>query len=162
MENLNTQLPKYDHKTYQRDEVFQTLESFAEAIREGDIKHIMSFYSDDMISYDMMPPLEFTDKGKYQKIWEECFTSYFKFPIHFDYEKQKISVEGDVAFAHALVHMSGDPLKDGERIDMWMRNTTCLKKSGDKWQIVHEHNSVPLDKDSSKGLMELRPENLLH
>lgn len=161
MENLTTQQPHYDHKTYQKDEVYQTLESFAEAIRKGDINHIMSFYADDVIAYDMMPPLEFTGKDKYQKSWQECFTSYFKFPVQFDYEKQKFAIEGDVAFTHALVHMSGEPKNEEKKVDMWMRNTTCLKKFGDKWLITHEHNSIPLDNDM-KGVTDLRPENLLH
>ena len=161
MENLNTQLPQHDSKDYQRDEVYQTLENFAEAIRGGDIKKIMSFYAEEVIAYDMMPPLEFTNKDKYQKSWEECFTSYFKFPVHFDYEKQKFAIEGDIAFTHALVHMSGES-KSGEKMNSWMRNTTCLKKFGAKWLITHEHNSVPLDMNTTKGLMDLRPENLLH
>jgi ketosteroid isomerase-like protein len=161
MENLNTQLPQYDHKTYQRDEVYQTLESFAEAIREGDINHIMSFYSDDIIAYDMMPPLEFEGKDKYQKSWQECFTNYFKFPVNFNYEKQKFTIDGDVAFTHALVHMSGEQKNGEEKVDMWMRNTTCLKKFGDKWLITHEHNSIPLDNEM-KGVTNLHPENLLH
>jgi len=160
MENLTNQLPQYNHKNYQRDEVYQTMESFAEAIREGDIKHIMSFYSDEVVAYDMMPPLEFSGKDKYEKSWQECFTSYFKFPLNFDYEKQKFSIEGNVAFTHALVHMSGES-KDGEKMDMWMRNTTCLKKSGDKWLIIHEHNSIPMDNEM-KGLTNLHPENYLH
>lgn len=160
MDNTNTQLPHYDHNSYQRDEVFQTLESFAEAIREGNIEHIMSFYSDDIIAYDMMPPLEFSSKDKYKKSWLEYFINYFKFPVHFDYEKQKFSIDGDVAFTHALVHMSGEA-KDGEMINMWMRNTTCLKKFGEKWLITHEHNSIPMDKDMH-GLSDLHPENLLH
>ncbi len=160
MENLTNQLPQYDHKNYQRDEIYQTMESFAEAIREGDIKHIMSFYADDVIAYDMMPPLEFSGKDKYEKSWQECFTSYFKFPVNFDYEKQKFTIEGNVALTHALVHMSGES-KDGEKMNMWMRNTTCLKKTGDKWLITHEHNSIPMDKEM-KGLVDLRPENYLH
>jgi ketosteroid isomerase-like protein len=108
----------------------------------------------------MMPPLEFSGRDKYEKSWQECFTNYFKFPVNFDYEKQKITIEGNVALTHALVHMSGES-KDGEKMDMWMRNTTCLKKAGDKWLIIHEHNSIPMDNDM-KGLIDLRPENYLH
>lgn len=161
MDNLTNQHLQYDQKIYPRDEVHQTLEKFAGAIREGDINHIMSFYSDDVIAYDMMPPLEFSGKDKYQKLWQEYFANYFKFPIHFDYEKQKITIEGDVAFTHALIHMSGEPKNEDKKMDMWIRNTTCFKKVGDKWLITHEHNSIPLDNDM-KGLANLHPENLLH
>ena len=161
METFSTQELHHNLNTYLRDEVYQTLENFAEAIRIGNIEHIMSFYSDDVVAYDMMPPLEFTGKDNYQKSWEDCFSNQFKFPIHFDYEKQKISIEGNVAFTHALVHMIGEPQFGENKLEMWMRNTTCLKKFGDKWLITHEHNSIPVDSEL-KGLANLHPLNLLH
>lgn len=32
---------------------------------------------------------------------------------------------------------------DGERTDLWFRETVCLRKAGGAWKITHEHNSVP-------------------
>ena len=161
MESLSTHKPQYDQKVYQRDEVYQTLESFSEAVRNGDIDNIMSYYSDDVIAYDMMPPLEFIGKEHYQKSWQDYFSNQLKFPIQFNYEKQKIFINGDLSFTHALVHMVGEPENGEKKIEMWMRNTTCFKKFGDKWLITHEHNSIPIDKEL-KGLADLHPVNLLH
>ena len=161
MDNLSNHEPYLDLKSHQKDEVYQTLENFAEAIRIGDLVHIMSFYSEDIVAYDMMPPLEFSDKDHYLKSWQECFSNQFKFPISYNYEKQKVYIEGDLCFTHALVYMAGEPENGEKKIEMWMRNTTCLKKFGDKWLITHEHNSIPVDNEL-KGLANLHPINLLH
>ena len=161
MESSTIHEPYFEKKSYPEDEVHQTLENFAIAVSEGDVDQIMSFYSEDIIAYDMMPPLEFVGKDNYQKSWQECFSKRFKFPIEFNYEKQKIYIEGDVCFTHALVHMAGEPETGEEKLVMWMRNTTCLKKIGKKWLIIHEHNSIPIDNEL-KGLANLHPVNLLH
>ena len=161
MESLLNHEPYFDSKSHQKHEVHQTLESFAEAIRIGDVNQIMSFYSEDIVAYDMMPPLEFSGKDQYLKSWQECFSNQFKFPIEFNYEKQKIYIEDNICFTHALIYMAGEPENGEKKLEMWMRNTTCLKKIGDKRLITHEHNSIPIDNDL-KGLPNLHPINLLH
>ncbi len=161
MENSTIHEAHNDHNSYLKDEVLQTLNNFAKAISIGEVSHIMSFYSDDVIAYDMMPPLEFTGKDHYQRSWQECFSAQFKFPIQFNYEKQIICVADDMCFTHALVHMAGQLENEEDKLEMWMRNTTCLKKFGNKWLITHEHNSIPVDNEL-KGLGNLHPVNLLH
>lgn len=138
-------------------EVQEVFNSFAQAIKEGDLDGIMSFYSDEIVAYDMMPPLEYTSKKTYRESWKKCFTDYFKFPVQFSYENQKISVSGDLAFANGFVHLNARS-KDGEQMESWLRNTTCLKKFDGSWMITCEHQSVPLDENTMKGLMDLKPE----
>jgi uncharacterized protein (TIGR02246 family) len=133
------------------------LNEFAEAIRSGDATRILSFYSDDVVAFDMMPPLQFKSKSAYQtQAWEECFTNFFEFPVDFEYHDLRVHADGDVAFSHSLVHMKGKA-KSGEVMESWLRNTTCLQRMDGHWQITHEHNSVPLDKETGAGLMDLAP-----
>ena len=133
------------------------LNEFATAIRSGDSARIMSFYAEDIVAFDMMPPLEFKSKSAYQKeAWEDCFTRFFEFPVDFEYHDLRVHADGDVAFAHSLVHMKGRA-KSGETMESWLRNTTCLQRMDGHWQITHEHNSVPLDKATGNGLMDLAP-----
>ena len=37
----------------------------------------------------------------------------------------------------------------GREQDLWFRATTCLRKAGTRWRIVHEHASVPFHMDGS-------------
>ncbi len=140
-----------------KSEVEEVFNGFTQAIKSGDLDGIMSFYADEIVAYDMMPPLEFTDKEKYRESWKRCFTDYFKFPIQFSFEKQNISVSGDIAFANGLVHLVARG-KDGGVMDNWIRNTTCLKKFNGTWLITNEHQSVPLDEKTMLGMLDLKPE----
>jgi ketosteroid isomerase-like protein len=143
-------------------EIQQFLQDFAATIRSGDIDKIMSFYADDIVAYDMIPPLDFRGVETYRKSWEECFTSYFQFPVIYDYRDQKIFSSGDYAFCHSLVHMTGKAKKDGKEVECWTRNTVGLKKFGKNWKIIHEHNSVPLEAETGIGLMNLKPAGQFH
>jgi ketosteroid isomerase-like protein len=42
-------------------------------------------------------------------------------------------------------------------VDMWVRSTVCLCKSGGDWLIVHEHTSVPFDAESGRAALDLTP-----
>lgn len=153
---------KSEHRLNAQEEVKKIFSDFAAAIRSGKLDEIMDFYDRSIVAFDMMPPLQFIGLNKYQKSWDECFTSYFEFPVQFEYVEQNIEVADDIAFSHSLVHMSGAAKKDGEKMEAWMRNTTCLKKLDGAWKITHEHNSVPLELETGKGMMNLKPHELAH
>jgi ketosteroid isomerase-like protein len=53
-------------------------------------------------------------------------------------------------------------MKDGEKMDLWMRSTMCFKNISGKWLITHEQYSVPVDFESGKALMNLKPEKMLN
>lgn len=127
------------------------------AVRAGDLRKIMAFYSDDVRAFDLMPPPQFINKSSYKKeAWENCFTQVFRFPVEFEQHDLRVHAEGDVAYSHCLIHMRGETL-DGQSMESWCRNTTGWQKIGGHWLIVHEHNSVPLDKENGFALMNLAP-----
>ena len=78
-------------------------------------------------------------------------------PIGYEIRDLDITAGEDVAFSHSLNHMSGTRT-DGERTDLWFRETVCLRKAGGAWKITHEHNSVPLYMDGTgKAATDLQP-----
>ncbi len=49
-------------------------------------------------------------------------------------------------------------MADGEKVDMWLRETLCFRKIDGKWKITHEHESVPFCMDGSfKAAVDLKP-----
>ena len=44
--------------------------------------------------------------------------------------------------------MSGTKV-DGEEVSLWFRNTSCFRRNGGTWQVVHSHDSVPFYMDGS-------------
>ena len=136
-------------------EIRQMCTDFAEALHAKDIERIMSYYASDLVAFDMMPPLRFVGRDQYRKSWELGF-EMMQGAWDFEQRDLNVQVSGDLAFCHALNHVRGKS-KEGESVDAWMRWTSCLRKMNGNWQIVHEHNSVPIDMESDKPVWNLKP-----
>ncbi|OFZ29245.1 MAG: hypothetical protein A2622_07440 [Bdellovibrionales bacterium RIFCSPHIGHO2_01_FULL_40_29] len=137
-------------------EVRQRMSDFAEAFKSMNINKIMSFYADDVVAFDMTPPLQFVGKASYRKSWEKMMPM-MKSTDLFEMQDVKIHVNGDLAFVHCLSHMIGTT-SDNQSIDSWVRYTGGFRKINGAWMIVHEQISVPVDMETNKALMDLKPE----
>jgi uncharacterized protein (TIGR02246 family) len=136
-------------------QIRELVDNWVKAVRAKDINEIMSFYSEDILLFDIMPPLEHRGTSAHRKNWEGCFP-YFPGPIDYEIRDLSISAGSDVAFSHSLNRMSGT-MTNGEKVDFWMRATVCYKKIDGKWMVAHEHVSVPIDMESDKALFDLKP-----
>lgn len=66
-------------------------------------------------------------------------------------------MSGDVAFATALTHLSGEK-HDGQKAALWYRLTLGLTRTDRGWKIAHQHESVPFYMDGSfKAAIDLDP-----
>lgn len=72
------------------------LKDFNEAVVKRDVDKIMSFYSPNIVAYDIVPPLQFVGKKAYQKSWEEAFIS--KSEGNILYDAKDWSVNGSYAY----------------------------------------------------------------
>jgi SnoaL-like protein len=48
-------------------------------------------------------------------------------------------------------------MRNGTKVDMWMRSTLCLRNENGDWRLAHEHTSVPFDAETGKALVGLKP-----
>jgi ketosteroid isomerase-like protein len=131
-------------------EIMEFAKDFIEAIRNGNLDEIMSFYAPDVVAFDMMPPFEIMGRDAYRKSWQ-MYSEGMIFPTEQEMSHVDITCHGDVAFCRSLMKMKGQ-MKDGQKMDMSFRNTSCLRKINGEWLIVHEHNSVPIDMKTEKAI----------
>jgi ketosteroid isomerase-like protein len=61
-----------------------------------------------------------------------------------------------MGYAHLISH-SVLTDKDGKKAEINVRTTDVFRKTGGKWLIVHEHNSVPVDLATGKADMMSKP-----
>ena len=61
-----------------------------------------------------------------------------------------------VGYTYRLERVSGI-LKDGKKSTVWTRVTNCYRKIKDRWMLVHEHVSVPVDLETGKAVLDLTP-----
>jgi ketosteroid isomerase-like protein len=116
---------------------------------------VLSLYAPDIVSFDLVPPLQYLGVDAYRKPWEETFAS-FEGPIGYEVRDLGITASEDVAFSHSLNRMSGT-VKDGQKVDLWVRWTACFRRKNARWLIVHELVSIPVDLASGTALLDLEP-----
>jgi uncharacterized protein (TIGR02246 family) len=136
-------------------DIRQRIENLAEAIRAMNLEGVMSIYAPDIMSFDIVPPLQHVGAEAKRKNWVDAFEMY-QHPLGYEIRDLTITVGDDVAFGHSLNRISGT-LKNGNRTDFWLRSTTCFRKIDGKWLILHDQVSVPLDLKSTRALLNLKP-----
>ncbi len=125
------------------------------SLRDKNIEDVMSLYAPEVVSFDIVPPLRYLGADAFRKRWEETFSS-FQGPIGYELHDLTITVGDDVAFTHSLNQISGT-LNTGQKTELWLRWTACFRKINGKWLIVHHQNSVPVDLQTGKAVLSLKP-----
>jgi ketosteroid isomerase-like protein len=136
-------------------DIRQRIDTVVEAIRAMDLEGVKPIYAADIVSFDIVPPLQHVGAEAKWKNWVDVFTAYRR-PIGYEIRDLTITVGGDVAFGHSLNRFSGT-LKSGQRNEFWVRWTTCFRKIDCNWLIAHDQVSVPLDVESGRALLNLEP-----
>ena len=138
-------------------EIRAMIDRYEIAFQAKDVATVMTFYApgDRVVAFDIVPPLAKTGHEAYRKNFEDFFAGY-EGPLQTEIRDMKVMVSGDVGFLTCLERISG-VLKGGQKSDLWCRVTSGLNKIGGKWLIVHDHVSVPVDFETGKALLELKP-----
>jgi len=130
------------------------IDSWAQAIRAKDAAAVVAHQAQDFVQFDFAPPLQTV--GPNSKGLQDWFGTW-RGRIGFEITDLHITAGDDVAFSHALIHLTGSRT-DGSESDVWFRNTLCLSKVGGVWKIAHGHESVPMHMDGSfRAAIDLKP-----
>lgn len=136
-------------------QIHTLIDERVKAVRDKDINALLSNHAPDILSFDVINPLQHIGVETVRERAEKWVSSY---PGLIGYEIRDLSITtGEtVAFCHYLYRVSGT-LTDGGKVEMWVRATVCLRKIDGKWMIVHEHQSVPFDPETGKASLNLKP-----
>jgi ketosteroid isomerase-like protein len=138
-----------------QSEVRALLDRRSDAVWTKDIDRLMSFYSPDVVYFDIVPGLQYTGSAALRPRFLEWFDG-FEGPIGQEIRDLHISASGDVAVAYMLIRASGT-LKNGHEVGYWVRATSAGQRSDDRWLITHEHVSLPVDFESGSAATDLVP-----
>ena len=149
-------LPKA-RATNNEAEIRQLLDRWGKAFRAKDLDAVMSVYApgNATVAYDILPPLELVGRDKYRKNYADFFAQYDG-PIDYEIRDLRIVAGDEVAFLHSVERISGI-LKNGQKSEVWIRATSGLRKINGKWLIVHDHISAPVDFETGKAALDLKP-----
>lgn len=133
----------------------EILDNCIRSLHDRDIEGIMSLYAQEVVSFDIVPPLQYRGADAFRDVWKKTF-SLFQGPIGYEIHDLSITVGDDMAFTHSLNRVSGT-MNSGQQTDFWLRWTACFRKINGKWLIVHHQNSVPVDLEHGKAVLSLKP-----
>ncbi|MFB9660510.1 YybH family protein [Glycomyces mayteni] len=129
--------------------------SIVEGLRAKDLDALGRLYAEDVVSFDVEPPLQHVGVAAKLKNWANVFAVFAA--VDYELRDLRLTVDETVAFGHAFGRLSGR-LKNGAVTEgMWVRATFCLVKSAGEWRIAHDQVSVPFDIATGKGVADLRP-----
>jgi uncharacterized protein (TIGR02246 family) len=136
-------------------QIRQLIADRGSAVCAKDLDRIMSFYARDVVFFDCKPPFQTRGAEAFRRIWETCLPL---FPASCGMESRdlRIFVGGDLAFAHWLYRFASHE-KDHAAMQTWLRTTVGYRRNQGKWQIVHEHGSVPFNPETRQAVFTLEP-----
>lgn len=136
-------------------EIRHLVADIAHAIQAKDLDAFRRIYAEDVVSFDVEPPLQHVGIDAKLKNWERVFTVFQA--VEYDLRDLAVTAGDDVAFTHAFGRLHGT-LANGTTTDgMWVRVTLGLQKRDGRWIVVHDQASVPFDVVSGKGVADLQP-----
>ena len=99
--------------TSTQSEIRAFLDSRSEAISTGDLDRLMSFYSPNIVYFDIVPPLQYVGSALRERFshWFDGFEGSIGQEVH----DLTIVTSGDVALASMLIRASGTR-KNGDEV----------------------------------------------
>ena len=119
-------------------EIRTLIEAWTEAVRRHDMPGILARHAQDIVMFDLPPPLQSNGMEAYGKTWD-LFFKYHKPSQAFDIEELAITAGDDVAFAVAIMRCGAGSKPGGFQF----RLTIGLRKIDGDWRVTHEHHSIP-------------------
>ncbi|MGI5129333.1 YybH family protein [Pseudonocardia sp. CA-107938] len=136
-------------------EIRGQIDKVVEALRAKDLEALRQLYTDDVVSFDVDPPLQHIGIDAKLENWARVF-EFFE-TVTYEVRDLTFTVGDEVAYGHAFARLRGTLPSGAQTNGMWVRVTYGMRKIDDVWLIAHDQVSVPLDVASGKGVVDLDP-----
>ncbi len=123
----------------------RTIRDWAAAVGRRDIEGVMRCYTEPLLVFDVVGPLQREGKALYRRAFEDEFFPWHGGTGKFNLRDLNVRQGADVAFATALLDCGGT--EHGRPVEYTLRLKLGLVKEDDDWRIVHEHSSEPTPTD---------------
>jgi uncharacterized protein (TIGR02246 family) len=130
---------------------------FVAAFKAKDVDAIMKVYApgQTLVAFDVVPPRQYVGAASYRKDWQS-FLGNFDGPVTVELTDLDIAADRNLAYSHSIQHVAGTD-KQRKKLDLTVRVTHVYKKVHGRWQIIHDHVSVPVDLETGKPNLSSKP-----
>jgi uncharacterized protein (TIGR02246 family) len=131
----------------------QLLADYAAAVLAKDVEAFVALYADDALIYELWAQWTHDLAS-----WRAMATGWFAFlgeeRAIVEPADVKCSVSGDMAMLTASLTYRAVEAGGKELRSLDNRLTWVLRQRGGRWQVVHEHTSVPIAHETGKGIFK--------
>ena len=125
-------------------EVQAVLEAWAAATRQNQKNEVLKNHADDVVIYDVLPPMKYESAESYRCSWDE-WQPETQGEALFDLEDLSVTADNDIAFAHCFIRCGGT-MPGGHTFQDLVRATFCLRNVDGNWIVEHQHVSKPFER----------------
>jgi ketosteroid isomerase-like protein len=136
-------------------QIRQRVGALVERIEAKDLDGLGRLYADDVVSFDVEPPLQHLGRDAKLRNWTSVFTLFSD--VRYELRDLAFTVDENIAFVHGFGRLSGTLATGVETGGMWVRATLCFRRVDGEWLIAHDQVSVPFDIRSGRGVADLAP-----
>ncbi|HEX2763361.1 MAG TPA: nuclear transport factor 2 family protein [Allosphingosinicella sp.] len=138
-------------------EIRALIEERAAAIRAKDSSRAVATLAPEVVSFELAPPLSLGPAEARDEAALSNWLGMWDGAVQIEIAELEIAASGDVGWSRSLNRLSGT-MKNGRRVEMWMRSTLGFRKIDGAWKIAHGHSSVPFLMDGSyRAAIDLQP-----
>jgi len=143
------------HREAEEAKIRRRVDTIIEALRAKDLDALRRVYTDDVVSFDVEPPLQHVGIEAKLANWARVFV-FFE-TVDYEIRDLTLIAGDDVAYGYAFARLRGTLRNGAETSGMWVRVTYGMRKVDDSWLIAHDQVSVPLDIATGTGVVDLEP-----
>ncbi|MCO8079642.1 YybH family protein [Acinetobacter lwoffii] len=127
-------------------EVMAFLQEWDNAIARLDIQDIVQLCRPEIRLVDVS--MEVKGVEAYQALWQQ-YLSFMPEGIRIESQNINIHVTSDLAVVDGYVRVNYAVIEPIFQLG-WCRVSMCLSKQQGKWQLLHQHTSVPVQLETRK------------
>ena len=131
----------------------QALAAYQSAVLAKDVDAFVAIYAEDARIFELWGTWEHDIAS-----WREMAKGWFAFlgdgSSVVEAAEVRSSVSGDMAMLTAFLTYRGFDAAGAEQRSLDNRLSWVLRQRGGRWQVVHEHTSVPIAHEDGKGIFK--------
>jgi ketosteroid isomerase-like protein len=137
------------------DELHDLIDERVAAVAARDGKTLSARQHPDVLAYGVLDALSSRGNDAVDEQMNAWFGAYREGP-HYAVHDLHVDADGTLGYCAFIYHVTGT-LNDGSDVSMAVRATLVCKRFGDRWLVVHDHESVPFDPATGFAMADLQP-----
>jgi ketosteroid isomerase-like protein len=135
------------------DPFLSMLGSYRAAVLAKDVDAFAALYDDDVQIFDTWGRWSVSGIAAWRVMASDWFSSLGSERVVISVSEAQTTHIGDLAVGHAILTYTAVSAGGQALRSLSNRITSALRRTGDSWKVFHEHTSVPIDHESTKGIL---------